>query len=199
MVDKRNRFYVVVAALLIALTMTQCAPATPASAPTPQVIEKVVTKEVPKEVVVTKEVSKEVIVTKEVKVPADPVTLRTNWLYSGIHAWLFYGREKGYFREQNIELDIREGNGSGNVVRTVINKGDDFALVSIGNPIISTAQGAPLKIFTRSAFNWDTCADPNPHQGPYDLGGQISSAAQRGLELPSLASKWPLTPPRCSR
>ena len=158
MLGTRNRVYVVAAALLVALTMTQCAAPTPAAVPTPQVIEKVVTKEVPKEVVVTKEVSKEVIVTKEVKVPADLVTIRTNWLYSGIHAWLFYGREKGYFREQNIELDIREGNGSGNVVRTVINKGDDFALVSIGNPIISTAQGAPLKIHTAyvKTGHWET-------------------------------------------
>jgi NitT/TauT family transport system substrate-binding protein len=158
------------------------------------VIEKVVTKEVPKEVVVTKEVSKEVIVTKEVKVQADYVTLRTNWLYSGIHAWLFYGREKGYFREQNIELDIREGNGSGNVVRTVINKGDDFALVSIGNPIISTAQGAPLKIIYTwiGAFNWGyMCRPESGIKVPKDLEGKIivSSPGNAGLNYHPLYVK----------
>ena len=194
MVDTRKRVYVVVAALLIALTMTQCASPTPAAVPTPQVIEKVITKEVPKEVVVTKEVSKEVIVTKEVKVPADLVTLRTNWLYSGIHAWLFYGREKGYFREQNIELDIREGNGSGNVVRTVINKGDDFALVSIGNPIISTAQGAPLKIVYTwiGAFNWGyMCRPESGIKVPKDLEGKriVSSPGNAGLNYHPLYVK----------
>ena len=194
MVDTRKRFYVVVAALLIALTMTQCASPTPAVVPTAQVIEKVVTKEVPKEVVVTKEVSKEVIVTKEVKVPADLVTIRTNWLYSGIHAWLFYGREKGYFREQNIELDIREGNGSGNVVRTVINKGDDFALVSIGNPIISTAQGAPLKIVYTwiGAFNWGyMCRPESGIKVPKDLEGKriVSSPGNAGLNYHPLYVK----------
>jgi|GEM_PF-246119 len=186
----KNRLLYLFAALLVLLTATQCAQPTPAPVPTPQVVEKVVekvvTQEVPKEVVVTKEVPKEVVVTQEVKVQPDLVTIRTNWLYSGIHAWLFYGREKGYFREQNIELDIREGNGSGNVVRTVINKGDDFALVSIGNPIISTAQGAPLKIIYTwiGAFNWGfMCRPESGIKVPKDLEGKIivSSPGNAGL------------------
>ena len=111
----------------------------------------------------------------------DYVTIRTNWLFSGIHAWLFYGREKGYFKEQNIVVDIREGNGSGNVVRTVINKGDDFALVSIGNPIISTAQGAPLKIIYTwlGAFNWGyMCRPESVSRFPRTSRARSSSAVR---------------------
>lgn len=198
MITRRSRVYVMVAAVLILLTATQCVQPTPAPAPTPQVVEKVVekvvTKEVPKEVVVTKEVPKEVVVTKEVKVQPDLVTIRTNWLYTGIHAWLFYGREKGYFREQGIELDIREGNGSGNVVRTVINKGDDFALVSIGNPIISIAQGAPLKIIYTwiGAFNWGYMCRPESNiKVPKDLEGKtiVSSPGNAGLNYHPLYIK----------
>lgn len=144
----------------------------PTVAPQPQVVEKIV--------------EKEVIVTKEVPVQTDYVTIRTNWLFSGIHAWLFYGREQGYFREQGIELDIREGNGSGNVVRAVINKGDDFALVSIGNPIISTVQGAPLKLIYTwiGAFNWGyMCRPESGITAPKDLEGKIivSSPGNAGL------------------
>jgi NitT/TauT family transport system substrate-binding protein len=124
----------------------------------------------------------------------DYVTIRTNWLFNGIHAWLFYGREKGYFKEQNIVVDIREGNGSGNVVRTVINKGDDFALVSIGNPIISTAQGAPLKIIYTwlGAFNWGyMCRPESGIKVPKDLEGKIivSSPGNAGLNYHPLYVK----------
>ncbi|HUW14263.1 MAG TPA: ABC transporter substrate-binding protein [Anaerolineae bacterium] len=172
MSNKYSRLLVVFVALLLLLGSTQCA------APTPQVVETVVEK----------------IVEKEVLVQPDYVTLRTNWLYSGIHAWLFYGREKGYFREQGIELDIREGNGSGNVVRTVINKGDDFALVSIGNPIISITEGAPIKIIYTwiGAFNWGyICRPESGVKVPKDLEGKIivSSPGNAGLNYHPLYVK----------
>jgi NitT/TauT family transport system substrate-binding protein len=180
MFTQKNRVLLVFAALLVLISTTQCEQPPPKVVE--KIVEKVITKEVPKEVIVTKEV----VVTKEVKVQPDYVTIRTNWLFSGIHAWLFYGREKGYFKEQNIVLDIREGNGSGNVVRTVINKGDDFALVSIGNPIISTAQGAPLKIIYTwiGAFNWGyMCRPESGVKVPKDLEGKIivSSPGNAGL------------------
>ena len=168
-----SRLFVVLSVLAMLLASGCVVPAAPAApAAAPQVVEKVV--------------EKEVIVTKEVPVQADVVTIRTNWLFSGIHAWLFYGREQGYFREQGIELDIREGNGSGNVVRSVINGDDDFALVSIGNPIISTAQGAPLKIIYTwiGAFNWGyMCSQESGVKVPKDLEGKIivSSPGNAGL------------------
>lgn len=170
MFHKYTRLLLVFAAMLLMLGLTQCA------TPTPEVVEKVVEK------VVTKEVEVE----KEVLVQPDYVTFRTNWLFNGIHAWVFYGKEQGYFREQGIELDIREGNGSGNVVRTVLNKGDDFALVSIGNPIISITEGAPLKIIYTwiGAFNWGYMCHPDSGVSePKDLEGKIivSSPGNAGL------------------
>jgi NitT/TauT family transport system substrate-binding protein len=143
----RKSFMLLVSVIgLLSLMAAQCAP--------PAVVEKQVV--VTKEVIVTKEVEKEVVV------EPDYVTLRTNWLFSGIHAWLFYGREKGYFKDENIVLDIREGNGSGNVVRTVINKDDDFALVSTQPPLISISQGAPIKfIYTWIGnFTWGYLCRP---------------------------------------
>jgi NitT/TauT family transport system substrate-binding protein len=166
MLHRSNRILLLFAALLLVLTAAQCV------TPVPQVIEK--------EVVVTREVEKQVFV------EPDYVTFRTNWLFSGIHAWVFYGREKGFFKEQNIVLDIREGNGSGNVVRTVINKGDDFALVSTGNPIVSIAQGAPIKLIYTwiGAFNWGyLCRPESGVKVAKDLEGKIivSSPGNAGL------------------
>jgi len=162
--SKRTRLLVISTALVLMLLTTQCV------APTPEVVEKIVEK----------------VVTQEVMVERDYVSLRTNWLFNGIHAWVFYGREKGYFKEQNIVLDIREGNGSGNVVRTVINKGDDFALVSTGNPIISIAQDAPIKLIYTwiGAFNWGYLCHPDSGvKEAKDLEGKIivSSPGNAGI------------------
>lgn len=163
-------------ALVLSLSAAQCVQ--------PAVIEKevVVTKEVEKEVVVTKEVE----VQKEVLVEPDYVTLRTNWLFSGIHAWVFYGREQGIFKDEGIVLDIREGNGSGNVVRTVINKSDDFALVSVQPPMISISQDAPIKfIYTWvGGYGWGYLCHPDSGvQEAKDLEGKtiVSSPGNAGL------------------
>jgi len=198
----KNLIVLVVVAVLLSLVAAQCGQ--------PQVIEKevVVTKEIEKEVIVTKEVEveKEVIVTKEVEVEKevlvepDYVSLRTNWLFSGIHAWLFYGREQGYFKDENIVLDIREGNGSGNVVRTVINKNDDFALVSVQPPLISISQGAPIKfIYTWIGdFTWGYLCHPDSGvKEAKDLEGKIivSSPGNAGIAAhPAFIEKAGLDP-----
>lgn len=118
----------------------------------------------------------------------DEVTLRTNWLYSGIHAWVFYGKEQGFFRDEGIILDIREGNGTGNVIRTVVSKADDFAMVSVAPPIISISQGSPIRfIYTwLGGSSWGYMCHPDSGiQDAKDLEGKIivSSPGNAGLPL----------------
>src|SRR5258708_40219729 len=43
----------------------------------------------------------------------DDVRLRLNWMYYGSHAGFALGKDKGYFHDAGINLDIRSGNGSG--------------------------------------------------------------------------------------
>ncbi len=202
MSTKRSLILLAAVAILLSLAAAQCGQ--------PQVVEKevVVTQIVEKEVVVTKEVivekevivTKEVIVEKEVMVEPDYVTLRTNWLFSGIHAWVFYGREQGFFKDENIVLDIREGNGSGNVVRTIINKSDDFALVSNQPPMISISQGSPIKfIYTWIGdFPWGyMCREDANVQEAKDLEGKtiVSSPGNAGLAAhPIFVTKAGLDP-----
>jgi NitT/TauT family transport system substrate-binding protein len=77
-------------------------------------------------------------------VPPDKVSVRTNWLYYGSHSIFFYGKEKGYYPDQNIDLEIKQGNGSGNVVKLVANKDSTFGYVSAAAVINQVAQGAPV-------------------------------------------------------
>ena len=88
----------------------------------------------------------------------DKVTLRTNWLWYGSHAIFFYGVDLGYYDQENIDLDIKQGNGSGNAVRLVAAKDDTFAYASASTMMNLAAQGAPvIAVASIDAMGTDAC------------------------------------------
>jgi NitT/TauT family transport system substrate-binding protein len=74
----------------------------------------------------------------------DRVTLRTNWLWYGSHSVFFLAKNRGYYAEENLEVDIKQGNGSSNTVRLVANKDSTFGYVAVNALINLAAQGAPI-------------------------------------------------------
>jgi NitT/TauT family transport system substrate-binding protein len=74
----------------------------------------------------------------------DNVRLRLNWMYYGSHAGFALGKDKGYYKDAGINLDIRSGNGSGSAHRLVANGDSDFSYGSCGSMINLASQGAKL-------------------------------------------------------
>jgi len=74
----------------------------------------------------------------------DDVRLRLNWMYYGSHAGFAYGKDKGYYKDAGINLDIRSGNGSGSAHRLVANGDSTFSYGSCASMLNLAAQGAPL-------------------------------------------------------
>lgn len=74
----------------------------------------------------------------------DDVRLRLNWMYYGSHAGFALGKDKGYYKEAGINLDIRSGNGSGSAHRLVANGDSTFSYGSCASMTNLAAQGAPL-------------------------------------------------------
>lgn len=74
----------------------------------------------------------------------DQVRLRLNWMWYGSHAAFALGRDKGYFRDAGIDLDIRSGNGSGSAHRLVANGDSTFSYGSCAGLVNLAAKGAPL-------------------------------------------------------
>jgi NitT/TauT family transport system substrate-binding protein len=74
----------------------------------------------------------------------DDVRLRLNWMYYGSHAGFALGKDKGFYRDAGIDLDIRSGNGSGSANRLVANGDSTFAYGSCASMVNLAAQGAPL-------------------------------------------------------
>ena len=75
---------------------------------------------------------------------ADDVRLRLNWMYYGSHAGFALGKDKGIYKDNGINLDIRSGNGSSSAHRLVANGDSDFAYGSCGAMVNLVSKGAPL-------------------------------------------------------
>jgi len=74
----------------------------------------------------------------------DDVRLRLNWMYYGSHAGFALGKDRGYYDDAGIDLDIRSGNGSSSAHRLVANGDSTFAYGSCAAMVSLAAQGAPL-------------------------------------------------------
>lgn len=74
----------------------------------------------------------------------DSVRLRLNWMYYGSHAGFALGKDKGFYKDAGIDLDIRSGNGSGSAHRLVANSDSDFSYGSCGSMVDLVSKGANL-------------------------------------------------------
>jgi NitT/TauT family transport system substrate-binding protein len=75
----------------------------------------------------------------------EPATLRLGWTYIGGFSPLYLGVEKGFFREQGIDLKILEGKGTVPSAATVANGSDDFGYFDIGSVSLLIDKGLPLR------------------------------------------------------
>ncbi|HSV17369.1 MAG TPA: ABC transporter substrate-binding protein [Casimicrobiaceae bacterium] len=76
---------------------------------------------------------------------ADAVSLRLNWYLGGLHVPFYYGKEKGIYAAEGIDLTINEGRGSANTVQVVAAGSDTFGLADSSSVIATAAKGADIK------------------------------------------------------
>jgi len=75
---------------------------------------------------------------------ADKVVLMLNWYVYGEHAPFYYGKEKGIFAAEGIDLEIQEGRGSGVTAQAVAAKTANFGYVDVPTMMRAAVKGAPL-------------------------------------------------------
>jgi NitT/TauT family transport system substrate-binding protein len=76
---------------------------------------------------------------------ADKVTLMLNWYVYGEHAPFYYGKEKGIYAAEGIDLEIQEGRGSGVVTQAVAAKTTNFGYVDVPTMMRAAVKGAPVQ------------------------------------------------------
>lgn len=77
---------------------------------------------------------------------ADIVTLRLEWAIGGGHGPFYLAKERGYFTEEGIDIDITPGNGSSRTVAIIGSKGAMFGISDGASLIRNVAQGLPVKM-----------------------------------------------------
>src|SRR5262245_31354898 len=75
---------------------------------------------------------------------ADKVVLMLSWYVYGEHAPFYYGKEKGIFAAEGIDLEIQEGRGSGPTVQAVAAKSVDFGYADVPTMMRAAVKGAPV-------------------------------------------------------
>ena len=78
-------------------------------------------------------------------VAADTVSLRLDWVIGSEHAPIFLAKEKGFFKEEGIDVNILAGEGSTVVVKLVGNKSNDFGYATADQVLMAHAKGLPIK------------------------------------------------------
>ena len=75
---------------------------------------------------------------------ADKVKLRLDWVYGAEHAPIFLAKEKGYFAQEGIDVELLPGEGSSVTVKLVGNGDADFGYASADQALIAAARGLPV-------------------------------------------------------
>ena len=76
---------------------------------------------------------------------ADAVSLRLNWYLGGLHVPFYYGKDKGYFAEEGIDLTINEGRGSVAAAQAIAAGSDTFGMADAGTLMLTASKGADIK------------------------------------------------------
>jgi NitT/TauT family transport system substrate-binding protein len=120
----------------------------------------------------------------------DKASLRLNWVLIGQHPAYYLGVERGYYRDEGIDLTINEGRGSGAAVQLVANGEDTFGLADTGAVIAGRAKGAPVKVvmslFRTSNLSVTCAADANVRKLEDLYGKKIAVTAGDALH-----QMWP--------
>ena len=75
----------------------------------------------------------------------DRVKVRLDWVIRGGHAMFFVAKEKGYFKNENIDMElIHKGNGSVNTMTLVGKNEYDFGFGDLPTLAVAKSKGVPV-------------------------------------------------------
>jgi NitT/TauT family transport system substrate-binding protein len=76
---------------------------------------------------------------------AEPVKLSLNFIPYGLHAGFYVAREKGFYREAGLEVEILKGDGSADALRRLGTGAVEFAFADMSAQIIGRARGLKVR------------------------------------------------------
>ena len=117
--------------------------------------------------------------------PLEHVSMRFGYVATGNDTFWAYGLDKGFFRDEGIDLELREGKGSATTLQAMAAGGDDFAVDIDGGAFLGlVGKGLPaVAVMAPVAKSPIVLLSPaaKPLRAPADLvGKQIAIAGGSG-------------------
>ncbi len=110
-----------------------------------------------------------------------PVTVRLAFNYNGHRSPYLLGVDKGFYREEGLDVQVLEGKGITSSMQLVASKQDTFAVVDPPSLMLGVAQGMPLRmvvqLYQRSPnalISWNSANI----RAPRDLVGKTVATLQ---------------------
>ena len=105
-----------------------------------------------------------------------PLRMQLNTFYSGPQAWFFLAEERGYLRDEGLEIEFTEGDTAANTIPRMANGTFDVGYGDLNALIEHVAAGrpnAPLAVFSAYTASPYTIAVPaaSALRAPRDLAG----------------------------
>ncbi|MDG9757656.1 ABC transporter substrate-binding protein [Pseudomonas sediminis] len=119
---------------------------------------------------------------------ATDINLVLNWKYEGAQAWFFLAEDKGYFKEQGLNVTIDQGEGSAASVPKVASGvyhagfGDTNALIQLASTQPERAPVGVYMIYNTPPFVIAVKAD-SPIREPKDVEGKVIGAPANDAAL----------------
>ena len=70
---------------------------------------------------------------------------RLNWTASGEHAAFFVARDKGFYREEGLDVEILDGSGSTTVLQLIANGSSPVGYADAATMMRGVANGMPVR------------------------------------------------------
>jgi NitT/TauT family transport system substrate-binding protein len=118
---------------------------------------------------------------------AEAVKVRLDFLPYGLHAPFYLAKEKGWFTEQGLDVEIEDGNGTGPTLALVAGGKYDIGQISLGALPIAREKGMPVKAIATILRKGDfglAVDDASSIRTPKDLEGKTILYSPGSVETP---------------
>src|SRR4051812_48422610 len=74
----------------------------------------------------------------------DTISLRLSWLTQAQFAGSYVAKEKGYFKEENLDVSINPGSIDADPIRLVASGSDTFGIVNADQLVVARSKSVPI-------------------------------------------------------
>jgi hypothetical protein len=131
----------------------------------------------------------------------DKVTLRLDWVFGTEHSGVWAAQEKGFFKDENLDVRVLPGEGSSVTVKLVGTGDVDFGYATADQALLAYSRSLAVVTTAARPASFSRKAPGSRSSPIFTASGSASSSKARssvsGASLPSCRTSIPARSTRC--